>query len=207
MVMRIELPTCPLIEIGLGKPIVILPSQFENMGSWNSVIHELSTTHKVYVPRLPHYTIPLSSERLVDLVDYFDLFMFRNGIQKPAVIANNIETRLATNYVRTYPDKIGKLILIGSASHPPPADDYSPLKKTKKQSVIKSKDLFDKSLTPLTRLMVRLRLAEETEQEFKTHPQHRVCDTHVIYFDNIFHLPVTHQPKLFARHVRNFLEQ
>jgi pimeloyl-ACP methyl ester carboxylesterase len=205
--MRIELPTEPLMETGLGKPIVLLPGRFENLGTWNSIIHELSTTHKVFVPRLPQYTIPITSERLIDLVEYFDLFLNENGIQKPAVIANNIETRLANDYIKKYPNKSEKLILIGSASHQPSSYNYSPILKEEFPDK-RIKELLNKNRTPLARLISKLRLAEEVnDQEIDRNPPRHHWDKHVIYFDNIFHLPVNHQPKLFACYVRNFLEQ
>lgn len=109
------MPTEPLVDLGIGDPIILLHGLFGNLSNWRSVIDEFSSSHRVIVPRLPLYSIPISKERLDNLVDYLDDFIETNELKDIVIMGNSLGGHVAILYACRRPDRVKTMVLAGSS--------------------------------------------------------------------------------------------
>ena len=62
------------IEEGTGEPFVLLHGLFGALSNWQSVVNEFSGTHKVIIPLLPIYEMPIREAGLEGLVKFLEDF-------------------------------------------------------------------------------------------------------------------------------------
>lgn len=110
-----ELEHHPLFDVGEGEPVILLHGLFGSLCNWEHVAYEFTGTHRVLIPRLPFYTMPISSERLNDLVTYLENFIEEHRLDKVTLIGNSLGGHLAILYAWQNPSRVRKLVLAGSS--------------------------------------------------------------------------------------------
>lgn len=121
--MNIKLPMKPILDHGSGNPLILLQGATDNLFHWKDVIERYSSTHRVLVPRLPLYSVPVSPKRFDDLVEYLHCFMEERALEKAVLRGNILGEQVAVLYLMKYPARVDKVILTcGSGYYLSPAD-------------------------------------------------------------------------------------
>jgi pimeloyl-ACP methyl ester carboxylesterase len=107
------LPTDPLIDVGSGFPILLLPGHTLDLGSWMVVIEKLSRAYRLIVPRLPFHSYPLCETRRIDIVSYISHFIDMNLLDRVIMIGSGTAAEGALEFASKFPDKIYKMIITG----------------------------------------------------------------------------------------------
>ncbi|MEO7989721.1 MAG: alpha/beta hydrolase [Chryseolinea sp.] len=105
----------PLFDVGEGEPIILLNGLIGNLSNWGRVAYEFTTSHRVLIPRMPFYQIPISSSRLDDLVNYVEEFIGAHSLDKVTLIGNSLGGHIALLYAWRQPSKVRKLVLASSS--------------------------------------------------------------------------------------------
>ena len=105
----------PLFDVGEGEPIILLNGLIGNLSNWGRVAYEFTTSHRVLIPRMPFYQIPISSSRLDDLVNYVEEFIEAHSLDKVTLIGNSLGGHIALLYAWRQPSKVRKLVLASSS--------------------------------------------------------------------------------------------
>jgi len=112
--MKIELPHEPIIDIGKGDALIVLPDPLGNLATWTPFMDAFSETHRVLVPRLPFYIYPLSPVRAEDITAYLEKFLNANGVSRAVIIGTGIASFIALMYAWLSPKRVKRLVLTGS---------------------------------------------------------------------------------------------
>ena len=113
--MGIRLPVESLVDVGKGKPMILLHGYSHNINCWESVIDEFSSTHRVIIPRTPLHSHFESSERLMDIVEYLYVFIKTYGLDEVILLGSSFGGNIALFFAWKYPRLVDKLIIAGNS--------------------------------------------------------------------------------------------
>ena len=103
------------IEEGDGDIMLLLHGLFGALSNWEAVVHRFSGKHKVVIPMLPIYELPVREAGLEKLLEFLESFLEFKGYDKFDVMGNSLGGHLALMYVLKYPEKVDRMILTGSS--------------------------------------------------------------------------------------------
>ncbi len=115
----------PLFDVGEGEPIILLNGLIGNLSNWGRVAYEFTSSHRVLIPRMPFYQIPVSSSRLNDLVTYLEEFVEAQALDKVTLIGNSLGGHIALLYAWRQPSMVRKLVLASSSGNFESFEKYS----------------------------------------------------------------------------------
>ena len=104
------------VEIGEGRPIIILHGLMGGLSNFNGVTEFFSKNgYKVVLPELPLYSLPLLSTNVKSfaeyLKDFIDLLVFDDVI----LLGNSLGGHIGLLYTKLYPAKVKALVITGSS--------------------------------------------------------------------------------------------
>ncbi len=103
------------LEMGEGKPLVILHGLMGGLSNFNEVIKHFSRHFRVIMPELPVYTFPLLKTNIKGFSKFLhDFFKFK-GIENPIMLGNSLGGHVSLYYTSHHPEKVRALILTGSS--------------------------------------------------------------------------------------------
>ena len=105
----------PLFDVGEGDPIILLNGLNGNLSNWGRVAYEFAASHRVLIPCIPFYQIPISSKRLDDLVTCVEEFIESHDLDKVTLIGNSLGGHIALLYAWRHPSRVRKLVLASSS--------------------------------------------------------------------------------------------
>jgi len=103
------------IEQGEGQPLVFLHGLFGALSNFKDVLDHFSKTHRVLIPMLPIYTLPVLDTNVKRLSKFLKSFLEFKGINKPILLGNSLGGHVALVYVANNPGSVEKLVLTGSS--------------------------------------------------------------------------------------------
>lgn len=195
----------PLFDVGEGEPIILLNGLIGNLSNWGRVTYELAASHRVLIPRMPFYQVPISTARLNDLVSYLEEFIEAHGLDKVILIGNSLGGHMALLFAWRQPAKVRKLVLASSSGIFENAAMETVLSDALDIPHDTQCSILHHIYAP-TLLIWGLKdtlTPPEVALAFHEHlPQSKI-----IFLDQCGHMPMMEQPKLFNYHVREFLER
>src|SRR6187549_3532706 len=105
----------PLFDVGEGGPIILLNGLIGNLSNWGRVAYEFTNSHRILIPRMPFFQLPISSTRLDDLVTYVEEFIEAHALDKVTLIGNSLGGHIALLYAWRRPSRVRKLVLASSS--------------------------------------------------------------------------------------------
>jgi pimeloyl-ACP methyl ester carboxylesterase len=103
----------PVLSRGQGKPVVFLHGMFGQ--EWGGFLDDLAAVRKVYAPAHAG-SVDLADletlDGLWDLLLYYDDLFAALGLGRLDLVGHSFGGMVAAEYAATYPDRIGKLVLI-----------------------------------------------------------------------------------------------
>jgi 2-hydroxy-6-oxonona-2,4-dienedioate hydrolase len=103
------------LEKGEGQVILVLHGLFGALSNFNSVIEHFSKTHKVVVPLMPLYEMPLLDTGVKSLAKFIEKFVKHKGYDNLILLGNSLGGHVALVYALKHPDKVSSMILTGSS--------------------------------------------------------------------------------------------
>jgi pimeloyl-ACP methyl ester carboxylesterase len=116
--MEIDLKTqnnYPYIDEGKGETLLLLHGLFGALSNWDSVVRKFSQTHRVVIPMLPIYEMPIREAGLEGLVEYLQGFVEMMGLKDFTLMGNSLGGHIALIYTLSHKEKVKRLILTGSS--------------------------------------------------------------------------------------------
>lgn len=103
------------IEHGEGKVLILLHGLFGALSNFRDVIEHFSKTHKVVIPMLPLYTMPVLNTGVKSLAHFLRDFIQFKKWDQVSLLGNSLGGHVALVFTREYPEKVNALILTASS--------------------------------------------------------------------------------------------
>lgn len=104
------------IEVGEGKPIVILHGLMGGLSNFDAVIHYFGNNgYRVIIPELPIYSMSLLKTNVRSFAKYLHDFIAYKGLDDVILLGNSLGGHIALYHTKLYPEKIKALIITGSS--------------------------------------------------------------------------------------------
>jgi pimeloyl-ACP methyl ester carboxylesterase len=104
------------VDEGQGEILLLLHGLFGALSNWQGVVDEFSRTHRVIIPMLPVYDMPLIRAGISGLVDFVEDFVKAMSLSEPAIVlGNSLGGHVALVYALRNPQRIKRMVLTGSS--------------------------------------------------------------------------------------------
>jgi pimeloyl-ACP methyl ester carboxylesterase len=103
------------IDKGEGPTLILLHGLFGALSNFREVLDEFSKTHRVMIPMLPLYTMPVLSTGVKSLAEYLHRFIEHHQIEKTLLLGNSLGGHVALVYTKLHLEKVSGLILTASS--------------------------------------------------------------------------------------------
>jgi len=143
-------------EYGEGDiPLVLVHGLMGGLSNFSGVIREFQKTHRVLIPLLPIFELPLKRATLTGLKEYFAKFLAFKGEKDIHLIGNSLGGHLALLHSLDYQEDVKSITLTGSSglyenafgNGFPKREDYEFIKRRTQQTfydpTIATKELVD----------------------------------------------------------------
>lgn len=103
------------IDEGKGEVLLLLHGLFGALSNWEGVINKFSATHRVVIPMLPIYEMPIKKAGLDGLVSFLKRFIQTMELRDISLMGNSLGGHVALIYTLGNQERIKRLILTGSS--------------------------------------------------------------------------------------------
>lgn len=103
------------IDEGSGDVILLLHGLFGALSNWEGVVNEFSRTHRVIIPMLPIYDMPIKKAGLEGLTTFLEGFISEMSIESMILMGNSLGGHIGLIYTLKNPAKVKSIILTGSS--------------------------------------------------------------------------------------------
>ena len=149
-----------VLERGVGFPVLLVHGMGASHHTWRRNLDALASGFHVVAPDLPGYGLSQPGSgfayTVTEYSDYLAAAMTALGIERAHVVAHSFGGAVAENLARTAPDRVARMVLIGSSDleHPIQADDNQKTKHLFLHSY-RNKIAFDREAVAFARLVNR----------------------------------------------------
>ena len=104
------------VDEGRGPVLLLLHGLFGALSNWQDVVREFAPDHRVIIPLLPVYDMPLKQAGVPGLVAYVEGFVQAVGLPASfVVLGNSLGGHVALVYALANPRRVSRLVLTGSS--------------------------------------------------------------------------------------------
>lgn len=104
------------VDEGQGPTLLLLHGLFGALSNWQDVVQEFAPDHRVIIPLLPIYDMPLTQASVPGLVTYVEGFVQALGLPATfTVLGNSLGGHIALVYTLKNPARVNRLVLVGSS--------------------------------------------------------------------------------------------
>lgn len=103
------------VEEGEGEVLMLLHGLFGALSNFYDIIEHFKDTHKVVIPILPLYELPLEETTVMGYVDYVERFVAYKNYPKVIALGNSLGGHIALLYALRNPEKLSAVVLTGSS--------------------------------------------------------------------------------------------
>lgn len=103
------------VEEGEGDVLMLLHGLFGALSNFYDILEHFRATHKVVIPILPLYDLPLEETTVSGYVDYVERFVAYKGYDKVIVLGNSLGGHIALIYTLRNLEKVKGVVLTGSS--------------------------------------------------------------------------------------------
>lgn len=103
------------LEKGEGQVILVLHGLFGALSNFNDMIEHFSRTHKVVVPIMPLYEMPLTKTGVKSLAKFIERFIEYKQYNDLVLLGNSLGGHVALIYALKNPEKVSAMVLTGSS--------------------------------------------------------------------------------------------
>jgi len=103
------------IDEGDGPCVVLLHGLFGNLRMWKAVVEVMKKDHRVIVPRLPIFDLPIEHTNIKFLAKVLHDYLDWNRITDVTLVGHAIGGQVALMYTNLHPSNVRKIVLTGSS--------------------------------------------------------------------------------------------
>lgn len=104
------------IEVGEGKPIIVLHGLMGGLSNFESVTNFFSSHgYKVVIPELPIYDMSLLKTNVKSFANYLRDFIEFKGFDQVILLGNSLGGHIGLYHTKMYPQKVMALVITGSS--------------------------------------------------------------------------------------------
>ncbi|GAB3240502.1 alpha/beta hydrolase [Hymenobacter seoulensis] len=104
------------VDEGTGEVLLLLHGLFGALSNWHDVVAKFSSSHRVIIPLLPIYDMPLLKAGVPGLVGFVEDFLAEIGLSEATtVLGNSLGGHIALVFTLRNPTKVARLVLTGSS--------------------------------------------------------------------------------------------
>ena len=104
------------VDEGQGPVLLLLHGLFGALSNWQDVVSEFASDHRVIIPLLPVYEMPLSQAGVPGLVAYVEGFVAAIGLPPSfTLLGNSLGGHVALVYALKNPARVNRMVLTGSS--------------------------------------------------------------------------------------------
>ncbi|SDK67524.1 Pimeloyl-ACP methyl ester carboxylesterase [Catalinimonas alkaloidigena] len=103
------------IDEGEGDVLLLLHGLFGALSNWDRVIADFSPTHRVVIPVMPIYEMPIKEAGIGGLVDFIQEFVAFKQLTDLTLLGNSLGGHVALVYTLNNPNNVRRLVLTGSS--------------------------------------------------------------------------------------------
>jgi 2-hydroxy-6-oxonona-2,4-dienedioate hydrolase len=103
------------IEEGEGPPLILLHGLFGALSNFRDVVQYFSRHHKVVIPMLPLYSMPVLNTGVKSMAHFLRDFILYKKWDKVNLLGNSLGGHVALIYTREFPEKVSSLTLTASS--------------------------------------------------------------------------------------------
>jgi 2-hydroxy-6-oxonona-2,4-dienedioate hydrolase len=103
------------VEEGQGPVLMLLHGLFGALSNFQDIIETFKSTHKVVIPILPLYELPIDETTVLGFVQYVERFVAHKAYDQVIVLGNSLGGHIALIYALQNKEKIKAIILTGSS--------------------------------------------------------------------------------------------
>jgi pimeloyl-ACP methyl ester carboxylesterase len=104
------------IDEGTGPVLLLLHGLFGTLSNWQGVVDGFAGDHRVIIPLLPIYEMPLTQAGVPGLVAYVEGFVAAMALPTTfVVLGNSLGGHIALVYALNNPARVSRLVLTGSS--------------------------------------------------------------------------------------------
>jgi len=104
------------IEIGEGKPIIILHGLMGGLSNFQGVTnHFPKKGYKVLVPELPIYDMPMLKTTVKNFAKFLADFITHKGLEDVILLGNSLGGHIGLLHTKLYPELVKALVITGSS--------------------------------------------------------------------------------------------
>ncbi|MEQ6119508.1 alpha/beta hydrolase [Reichenbachiella sp. MALMAid0571] len=103
------------IDQGSGEILLLLHGLFGALSNWEEVVNKFSGKHRIIIPMLPIYELPVRQAGLEKLIEFLESFIDHMGLEKFDIMGNSLGGHMALMYTLKHPEKVNRMILTGSS--------------------------------------------------------------------------------------------
>jgi len=104
------------IEVGEGKPIIILHGLMGGLSNFDAVTDFLSKKgYRVIIPQLPIYSMSLIKTNVKNFAKYLHEFIAYKELDEVILLGNSLGGHIGLYHTKLFPEKVKALIITGSS--------------------------------------------------------------------------------------------
>ena len=103
------------IDEGQGQVLMLLHGLFGALSNWEDVVNHFSTKHRVVIPLLPIYDMPIKEAGLEGLRTFVEKFVELKKLDNMIIMGNSLGGHVGLLYTLHNKSKVSKLVLTGSS--------------------------------------------------------------------------------------------
>jgi pimeloyl-ACP methyl ester carboxylesterase len=103
------------IDEGQGEVMLLLHGLFGALSNWAGVVNHFSKTHRIIIPMLPIYSLPLREAGVEGLVKFTERFVAFKNLDKLTILGNSLGGHIGLIYTLRNQSKVKRLVLTGSS--------------------------------------------------------------------------------------------
>lgn len=102
------------LNVGDGPVVILLHGLFGNIAMWKSTVESLKSNHRVVIPRLPIFDLPIEHTNVKYLAKVLHDFIDWNQFSNVTIVGHAIGGQVALLYAAQYPANVNRIVLTSS---------------------------------------------------------------------------------------------
>ena len=103
------------MDEGAGQVLMLLHGLFGALSNWEGVVNRFSAQHRVVIPMLPIYEMPIKEAGLEGLRTFVEDFVEAMQLENMIIMGNSLGGHVGLLYTLHNPGKVARLVLTGSS--------------------------------------------------------------------------------------------
>ncbi len=103
------------VEQGEGEPILLLHGLFGALSNFQALVDHFKESHRVIIPILPLYEMPLKKTSVMSLVHFIERFVAHKQVEHIHLLGNSLGGHVALLYALENASKVQSITLTGSS--------------------------------------------------------------------------------------------